>query len=132
MNNLELLATLLATASTSILAIPASGTLRAGRVFKVRWDVEAIGLNGNMEWALGIRTSDDGANWTNHTTMGDPIIDFTTATGWIHATTGFRDLSAFTDIVQYVQFVWYTKLSGVGSLASVYVHGSLDIIPKNG
>jgi len=123
MRTIMLTGTTVFNASTSDIAIPCSPAFRTNTMAKARGDICVIGLNGMLQVALGIQTSDDGQTWSDHT--GTLIIGYSNTVGWIHATT-YADLSTYTAASQYYRFVYYVKLSSGTVLSTAYVYGSVD------
>lgn len=128
MRSITLFGTTVATNTTTDTAIPASPTFRTSSCKKARGDMCIIGINGNIQVALGIQTSNDTQTWTDHTST--MVLSYTAANGWVHAGS-FGDLSSFTDGKQYFRFVWYVKLSSGTTLATAYVYGNADAVPMS-
>lgn len=119
--------TLVASNSTTAVAIPGTSPVRSAQVSKMRGDMEICGLNGTLQIAIGVQTSDNGDSWTDET--GTLIVAYGASNGVVHSS-AVVDFSSIVGAKQWVRLVYYVKLSTGSTLATAYVRGSVDLIPR--
>ena len=122
-----LISTLVATNSTTASPIPASAPRRSGTLSKLRGDMEITALNGNIQIAIGVQTSDNADSWTDETST--LIVTWGAANGVAHSS-AIVDFSSIAGAKQWVRLVYYVKLSTGSTLATAFVRGSVDLIPR--
>ena len=122
-----LLSTLVATNSTTAFALPAGAPMRSAGVSKARGDLEITGLNGSVQIAIGIQTSDDAITWTDET--GTFAMAYGAASGVVHSTS-VADFSSIAGAKQWLRPCYYVKLSAGSALATAFIQGTIDFIPR--
>lgn len=125
---ITLTATLLAAISTTAVGIPAGPPMRSAQMARARGDVEISGLTGNFQVAIGIQISDDGITWTDET--GTMALGYQSANGVAHSTS-VADFTTIAGAKQFVRPCYYVKLSSGSTLATAFVRGSIDMIPRS-
>ena len=123
-----LVSTTLAAISTSAVAIPAGPHFRSTLLMKARADIEVVALNGNFQVAIGIQTSDDLVTWTDET--GTYALGYQSGNGMAHSSS-MADFATPTGGKQFVLPCYYVKLSSVNTLATAFVTGSMDMLPRS-
>ena len=122
-----LLSTLVATNSTTAFALPAGAPMRSAGVSKARADIEITGLNGSVQIAIGIQTSDDAITWTDET--GTFALGYQSSNGVSHSSS-VADFSTIAGAKQWVRPVYYVRLSAGSTLATAFARGSIDLISR--
>lgn len=125
--SLDLQATLVASLSTTAYAIPAGSPMRSNQMSKARADIEINGLNGNLQVAIGVQTSNDLCTWTDET--GTFALGYQTADGMFHAN-AYADFGSIVGGKQWFRPCYYVKLGTGSTLATAFVSGSMDLVPR--
>ncbi len=116
--------TTVCTDNTSVVAIPASGWMKASEFAKMRANMEMRGITGtNLNVGLGYQTAN-----VENATGGDTLLGSYRTTADVFYGTSFEDVSAQTDGKVYVRLVWLVKLSSGSTIATARVGGSVDVI----
>ena len=119
--------TLVASNSTTAFAVPAGPAMRTAGIGKARADAEICGLNGTLNIAIGIQTSDDAITWTDET--GTFAMAYGAASGVVHSTS-VADFSSIAGAKQWLRPCYYVKLSAGSALATAFIQGTIDFIPR--
>ncbi len=117
--------TTVATDSTSVVAIPATGWMKASDFAKVRATMEMRGITGtNLNVSVGYQTAN-----VENAPGGDAVIGSYRTTADVFYPTGFTDISADTLGKVMIRLVWLVKLSSGSTIATARVGGSVDLVP---